>query len=161
MNLFESLFIVKIFLISSCLSKIFSYLCSSVKISSMYWHQFWNTFFEGEILKCLHVLKCIFWGSNYSNFWMMAADQCNCCFMLAWLLISVAATVYFAAFLSELTLLLLNYFYLFTSTHKTLWPNHQDKWLLTHETFKNSGSKPVRGRFHGWGTLTSQKGLGV
>ena len=73
----------------------------------------------------------------------------------------MAAALYFAVFSSELTLLLLNYFYLFISRRKTLWPSRQDKRLLRHGTFKKVGSEPVRGRFHGRGTLTSQKVLGV
>ena len=56
-----------------------------------------------------------------------------------------------------LTLLLSNCFYLFTNTKKTLWPNRQGKRLLTSGTFKNTGSKPVRDRFHGCGTLTSKE----
>ena len=55
------------------------------------------------------------------------------------------------------TLLLLNYFYPYISTHKTLWPNCQDKQLLTYGTFKNAGSKSVRGRFHGCGTFKGSK----
>ena len=62
-----------------------------------------------------------------------------------WLLISVAAADYFCVFYLYLTLLLSNYFYLFISIHKALWPNRQDKRLLTYGTFKNVGSKPVRG----------------
>ena len=59
------------------------------------------------------------------------------------------------------TLPLSNYFYPSISTYKTLWPNYQDKRLLAHETFKNAGSKPVRGKFHGCGTLTSKEALGT
>ena len=44
-----------------------------------------------------------------------------------WLLISVAAADYFCVFYLYLTLLLSNYFYLFISIHKALWPNLQDK----------------------------------
>ena len=73
----------------------------------------------------------------------------------------MAAALYFAVFSSELTLLLLNYFYLFISRRKALWPNRQEKRLLTHATFKKAVSEPVRGRFHGRGTLTSQKVLGA
>ena len=62
-----------------------------------------------------------------------------------WLLISVAAADYFCVFYLYLTLLLSNYFYLFISIHKALWPNRQDKRLLTYEISKNIGSKPVRG----------------
>ena len=58
-----------------------------------------------------------------------------------------------------LTLLLSNYFYLFINTHKALWLNRQDKQILTHGTFKNAGSKPMRGRFHGCGILTSNEAL--
>ena len=39
---------------------------------------------------------------------------------------------------------LYNKIYSSISTHKTLWPNRQDKRLLTHETHKNAGSKSVR-----------------
>ena len=53
-----------------------------------------------------------------------------------------------------------NYFYPSISTHKNLWPNCQDK-QLTHVTFKNAGSKPLRGRFHGCGTLTLKEALGT
>ena len=60
-----------------------------------------------------------------------------------------------------LTLPLLNYFYLFVSAHKALWPNRQDKRLPTYGTFKNAGSKPARDRFHGCGTLTSKEALGT
>ena len=60
-----------------------------------------------------------------------------------------------------LTLLLSNYFYLFSSIHKTLLLNCQNKWLIPHGTFKNAGSKPVRGRFRGCGTLTSKEVLGT
>ena len=60
-----------------------------------------------------------------------------------------------------LTLLLLHYFYLFVSAHKTLWPNRQDKRLPTHGAFKNAGSKPARGRFYGCGTLTLKEALGT
>ena len=59
------------------------------------------------------------------------------------------------------TLSLLNYFYPSISTHKTLWPTCQNKQLLTHGIFKNAGLKPVRGRFHGCGTLTSKDALGT
>ena len=55
------------------------------------------------------------------------------------------------------TLQLSNYFYPSISTNKTLWPNHQDKQLLPHGTFKNTGSKMVRGMFHGWGTIAGSK----
>ena len=68
-NLFEYFFIVKIFLNPSCLWKsflIYAHLWESLLLT-MFWHQFWNAFFEGAILKCLHVLKCIFWASNYFN----------------------------------------------------------------------------------------------
>ena len=51
------------------------------------------------------------------------------------------------------TLPLSIYFYPSISTHKTLWLDRQDKQLLTHGTFKNACSKPVRGRFHGCGIL--------
>ena len=72
-------------LIKPFLSAIISYLCLSVKIFSIYlcssfglavfethflreqyWSapMFWNAFFERAILKCIHVLKYIFWGSN-------------------------------------------------------------------------------------------------
>ena len=44
-----------------------------------------------------------------------------------WLLISVAAVDYFCVFYLYLTSLLSNYFYLFISIHKALWPNLQDK----------------------------------
>ena len=57
--------------------------------------------------------------------------------------------------------LLSNYFYLFISAHKSLWPNHQDKLLSLHEMFKDAGSKTVRGRLHGCGTLTSKEALGT
>ena len=57
------------------------------------------------------------------------------------------------------TLQLLDYFYPSISTHKTLWPNCQEKRLLTHRTFKKAGLKPVRGFFHGYGTLTSKEDL--
>ena len=53
-------------------------------------------------------------------------------------------------------LLLLIYQYL-----RDLWPNCQDKQLLTHGTFKNAGSKPVRGSFHDCGILTSKEALGT
>ena len=52
-----------------------------------------------------------------------------------------------------------NYFYPSISTHKTLWPNRQDQLLLTHGNFENAGWKPVRGRFHGCGTLTLKEVL--
>ena len=52
------------------------------------------------------------------------------------------------------TLPLSNYFYPYISSHKTLWPDRQDKGLLIPRTFKNAGSKPVRNRFHSWWTLT-------
>ena len=55
------------------------------------------------------------------------------------------------------TLLLSNYFYPSISTHKTLRHNRRDKRLLMHGTFKNAGSKPVRCRFHGCGTLAGSK----
>ena len=90
-NLFESFLSVKIssywmnifirenlFFNPSCLWKsflIYAYLWESL-LSSMFWQQFWYKFFEGAIFKCLHVPKCIFWGSNYLNFlingyWLM------------------------------------------------------------------------------------------
>ena len=59
------------------------------------------------------------------------------------------------------TLPLSNHFYPSIITHKTQWPNRQDRPLLTYGTFKNAGSKPVRGRFHGCGTLTSKVVLGT
>ena len=62
-----------------------------------------------------------------------------------WLLISVAAADYFCIFYLYLTSLLSNYFYLFISIDKALWPNRQGKQLLTYETSKNVGSKPTRG----------------
>ena len=58
------------------------------------------------------------------------------------------------------TLPLSNYFYPSISTHKNLWPNCQDK-QLTHAIFKYAGSKAVRGRFHGCGTLTLKEALGT
>ena len=62
-----------------------------------------------------------------------------------WLLISVAAVDYFCVFYLYLTSLLSNYFYLFISIHKALWPNRQSKRLLTYEISKNVCSKPARG----------------
>ena len=64
--------------------KIFSYLCSSVRTSFIKcaWNQFWNLFFEGAILKCLYVLKCIFWGSNYFTFFINGS-------WIVWLLLYV------------------------------------------------------------------------
>ena len=64
--------------------KIFSYLCSSVRTSfiNCAWNQFWNLFFEGAILKCLYVLKCIFWGSNYFTFFINGS-------WIVWLLLYV------------------------------------------------------------------------
>ena len=62
-----------------------------------------------------------------------------------WLLISVAAVDYFCVFYLYLTSLLSNYFYLFISIHKALWPNCQGKQLPTYGTSKNAGSKPARG----------------
>ena len=62
-----------------------------------------------------------------------------------WLLISVAAVDYFCVFYLYLTSLLSNYFYLFISIHKALWPNRQGKRLLTYGTSKNVDSKPARG----------------
>ena len=53
-----------------------------------------------------------------------------------------------------LTLLLSNYFYLLSVLTGL-------KRLLVHGTFKNAGSKPVRGRFHGCGTLTWKEALGT
>ena len=41
------------------------------------------------------------------------------------------------------------------------WPNRQDKRLLTHATFENTGSTPMRGRFHGCWTLTVNETLGI
>ena len=67
------------------------------------------------------------------------------------------------------TLSLSNYFYPSISTHQNLWPNRQGKQLLTtgskavRDRFHGCGtlanSKPVRGRFHGFGTLTSKEAL--
>ena len=57
----------------------------------------------------------------------------------------MAAADYFCIFYLYLTSLLSNYFYLFISIHKALWPNRQDKRLLTYETANNAGSKPARG----------------
>ena len=51
--------------------------------------------------------------------------------MVKW--ISVAAADYFCDFYLYLTSLLSNYFYLFISIYKALWPNRQGKWLLTYE----------------------------
>ena len=62
-----------------------------------------------------------------------------------WLLISVKLLIIFTFFYLYLTLLLSNYFYLFISICKALWPNRQDKQLLTYETLKNVGLKPARG----------------
>ena len=59
------------------------------------------------------------------------------------------------------TLPLSNHFYPSIITHKTLWPNRQDRRLLTHGTFKNASLKQVRGRLHGCGTLTSKEALGT
>ena len=56
-----------------------------------------------------------------------------------------AAADYFCVFYLYLTSRLSNYFYLFISIHKALWPNRQGKRLLTYETSKNVGSKPARG----------------
>ena len=39
--------------------------------------------------------------------------------------------------------------------------DRQDKQILTHGTFKNTGSKPVRGRYHGCRALTLKKALGT
>ena len=60
-----------------------------------------------------------------------------------------------------LNLLLSKYFYLVISTHKTLWPNRHKKQLLAHGSFKNSGSKPVRGMFHDYGIPTLKEPLGT
>ena len=57
--------------------------------------------------------------------------------------------------------LLSSCFYLFISAHKSLWPNRQGRLLSLHETFKNAGSKTVRGRLHGCGILTSKEALGT
>ena len=57
------------------------------------------------------------------------------------------------------TLPLSNYFYPYISSHKTLWPDCQDKGLLIPRTFKNAGSKLVRGRFHSCRTLTLKEPL--
>ena len=60
-----------------------------------------------------------------------------------------------------MTFLLSNYFHLFISTHKIPWPNRPDKQLPTHWSFKNAILKPVRGRFHGWGTLALKETIGT
>ena len=65
-------------------------------------------------LKCICVLKCIL-----ERIIILIFDL--------WLLISVAAADYFCVFYLYLTLLLSNYFYLFISIHKALWPNLQGK----------------------------------
>ena len=57
--------------------------------------------------------------------------------------------------------LLSNCFCLFISAHKSPWPNRQDRLLSLHETFKNAGSKTVRGRLHGCGIVTSKEALGT
>ena len=55
------------------------------------------------------------------------------------------------------------YCYQITSTHllvlTRLWRIRQGKLLLTHGIFENAGWKPVRGRFHGCGTLTFKEVL--
>ena len=55
--------------------------------------------------------------------------------------------------------------YQITSNHLSvftkLYGDRQEKQLLTHRTFKNVGSKPLRGRFHGCGTLTLKDSLGT
>ena len=61
-----------------------------------------------------------------------------------WLLISVAAADYFCVFYLYLNLLLPNYFYLFITIHKTLWPNLQEKRLLTYKTSKNDDKESPR-----------------
>ena len=79
-----------------------------------------------------------------------------CFFYLKYLLkkIEIVLITSFTILLKICGFWLCNYFYLFSSIHKTLWPNCQNKWLIPHGTFKNAGSKPVRGRFRGCGTLT-------
>ena len=83
------------------------------------------------------VFKCIFWESNFELhlcfemyflreqlFWFFIYG----CW-LVWLLFRayMAAADYFCVFYLYLTLPLSNYFYLFISSHKTLWSNRQDK----------------------------------
>ena len=75
--------------------KISFYLCLYFWDGSSEMHflrkQFWsalmfeNSFFEEAILKCTHVLKRIFWGSNYFNFLIPGCCR-GCCFILSWLL---------------------------------------------------------------------------
>ena len=61
-----------------------------------------------------------------------------------WLLISVAAADYFCVFYLYLNLLLPNYFYLFITIHEALWPNLQEKRLLTYKTSKNDDKESSR-----------------
>ena len=83
-NDFEFLHIVKISFYLSLFVKIYIYahLWESLLLSIFYRHQFWNVFFQGATLKCTHVLKYIFSGSNYFNLLI-----CGC--WLVWLLLYV------------------------------------------------------------------------
>ena len=69
----------------------------------------------------------------------------------------MAAADYFCDFYLYLISLSSNYFYLFISIHKALWPNRQGKRLLTSGTSKNVGWNPARG---GW-TLASKRVLDI
>ena len=76
----------------------------------------WNLFFEGTILMCTCILKCIFWGSNLictgvlkCIFEGIIILLFGCCFILSWLLISVAADLYFSSKFSPQVKILQNW----------------------------------------------------
>ena len=83
---------------------------------------FRNAFFEGAISKFTHVLKCIFWGSNYFGLLFH-----GCCFMLLWLPISVACLFLFECTHFYLLLICKN---LFLSVRTCMTVKHQKYWYF-------------------------------
>ena len=71
----------------------------------------------------MHFLREQFWSA--AVFWNILFEGVILFIFDLWLLISVTAADNFRIFYLHLTLLLSNYFYLFISSHKTLWANVQ------------------------------------
>ena len=134
----ENLFIFDPF----CNKKKKSYLCSSARIFFNY-RCFERHFERAPVFRKVFLREQIFWFLIY------------CCWVV-WLLFKAFMVFdwYGCIFYLYLTLLFSSYFYLFIRIHKTLWPNRQDKRLLSYKTFKNAGSKPARSK-----TFASKRGL--
>ena len=82
---------------------------------------FWNAFFEGEISKFTHVLKCVFWGSNYFKFMIH-----GCSFLVWPLSILIYMHPFYPCFyLCVLVWMLKHQKYWYFLLLKTLWHKYQ------------------------------------